>query len=217
MRQTVRRIAELFPTAIISGRGREKVQAFVQLPELYYAGSHGLDIAGPRLQVRCRHVLLCPMRCMRDTVRLQWHGLSSHHRLASQAVIVSRLFIDKGSCSSRNFGMGSEHCQVLEVGRQCSGLPCVQGQPESCISHQPAAHFEPIMDDVFNILSQRWAWLLSPSAQRSAWLASSEAPYAQQHKLLLTVELPAHQLTTACVPAELQAFQVQQWSITNTV
>lgn len=34
----VRRVAQLFPTAIISGRGREKVQQFVQLAELYYAG-----------------------------------------------------------------------------------------------------------------------------------------------------------------------------------
>lgn len=34
----VRRVAQLFPTAIISGRGREKVQQFVQLVELYYAG-----------------------------------------------------------------------------------------------------------------------------------------------------------------------------------
>ena len=71
MRQTVRQIAELFPTAIISGRGREKVQAFVQLPELYYAGSHGLDIAGPRLQVCCWCGLLCLTRCMEATVRLQ--------------------------------------------------------------------------------------------------------------------------------------------------
>ena len=46
-RAAVRRVAQLFPTAIISGRGRDKVQAFVQLGELYYAGSHGMDIAGP--------------------------------------------------------------------------------------------------------------------------------------------------------------------------
>ena len=48
MRDAVRRVARLFPTAIISGRGREKVEAFVRLPELFYAGSHGMDIAGPR-------------------------------------------------------------------------------------------------------------------------------------------------------------------------
>jgi trehalose 6-phosphate phosphatase len=49
MRDTVRQVAQLFPTAIISGRGREKVEGFVQLPELFYAGSHGMDIAGPKV------------------------------------------------------------------------------------------------------------------------------------------------------------------------
>ncbi|KAL2650380.1 hypothetical protein R1flu_018508 [Riccia fluitans] len=47
MRATVKEVATLFPTAIISGRGREKVYDFVQLAELYYAGSHGMDIMGP--------------------------------------------------------------------------------------------------------------------------------------------------------------------------
>lgn len=42
-------VARLFPTAIISGRGREKVEGFVKLRELYYAGSHGMDIIGPRV------------------------------------------------------------------------------------------------------------------------------------------------------------------------
>ena len=46
-REAVRRVAQLFPTAVISGRGREKVQQFVRLGELYYAGSHGMDIVGP--------------------------------------------------------------------------------------------------------------------------------------------------------------------------
>lgn len=54
MRAVVRRVAELFPTAIISGRGREKVEGFVQLRELYYAGSHGMDIVGPQVCKRCR-------------------------------------------------------------------------------------------------------------------------------------------------------------------
>jgi len=47
MRAAVRRVASLYPTAIISGRSREKVYDFVKLPELYYAGSHGLDIVAP--------------------------------------------------------------------------------------------------------------------------------------------------------------------------
>lgn len=47
MRSAVRAVAAAFPTAIISGRGLDKVTSFVQLDELYYAGSHGLDITGP--------------------------------------------------------------------------------------------------------------------------------------------------------------------------
>ncbi|MBA0772293.1 hypothetical protein Gotri_007702 [Gossypium trilobum] len=47
MRKTVRKLAKCFPTAIVSGRCRDKVYKFVKLAELYYAGSHGLDIKGP--------------------------------------------------------------------------------------------------------------------------------------------------------------------------
>ncbi len=44
-------VAGLFPTAIISGRGREKVMGFVKLQELFYAGSHGMDIVGPSVSL----------------------------------------------------------------------------------------------------------------------------------------------------------------------
>ncbi|CAK9199748.1 unnamed protein product [Sphagnum troendelagicum] len=47
MRAIVKEVATYFPTAIISGRARPKVYEFVQLAELYYAGSHGMDIMGP--------------------------------------------------------------------------------------------------------------------------------------------------------------------------
>jgi trehalose 6-phosphate phosphatase len=47
MRQTVREVARYFPTAIITGRCTAKVYEFVKLAELYYAGSHGMDIMGP--------------------------------------------------------------------------------------------------------------------------------------------------------------------------
>ncbi|KAK9788837.1 hypothetical protein WJX73_008765 [Symbiochloris irregularis] len=49
MRAAVRQVARVVPTAIISGRGREKVTGFVGLRELFYAGSHGLDIVGPQI------------------------------------------------------------------------------------------------------------------------------------------------------------------------
>ncbi|GAB4848673.1 hypothetical protein Ancab_003385 [Ancistrocladus abbreviatus] len=47
MRKAVRKVARYFPTAIVSGRCRDKVFDFVRLAELYYAGSHGMDIKGP--------------------------------------------------------------------------------------------------------------------------------------------------------------------------
>ncbi|RZC25604.1 putative trehalose-phosphate phosphatase H [Glycine soja] len=36
-----------FPTAIVTGRCKDKVYNFVRLAELYYVGSHGMDIKGP--------------------------------------------------------------------------------------------------------------------------------------------------------------------------
>ncbi|KAK9292542.1 hypothetical protein L1049_020516 [Liquidambar formosana] len=47
MRSAVHEVAKSFPTAIISGRGRDKVKEFVQLSNVYYAGSHGMDIMAP--------------------------------------------------------------------------------------------------------------------------------------------------------------------------
>ncbi|KAK9276710.1 hypothetical protein L1049_006246 [Liquidambar formosana] len=47
MRSAVRDVVKYFPTAIISGRSRDKVYELVGLTELYYAGSHGMDIMGP--------------------------------------------------------------------------------------------------------------------------------------------------------------------------
>ncbi|XP_076903476.1 trehalose-phosphate phosphatase B-like [Bidens hawaiensis] len=47
MRRVLSEVARCFPTAIISGRSRDKVYGFVKLDDIYYAGSHGLDIAAP--------------------------------------------------------------------------------------------------------------------------------------------------------------------------
>ncbi|XP_058744577.1 probable trehalose-phosphate phosphatase C [Vicia villosa] len=47
MRMTLKDIARHFPTAIVSGRCLDKLFSFVRLTELYYAGSHGMDIKGP--------------------------------------------------------------------------------------------------------------------------------------------------------------------------
>ncbi|XP_050217301.1 probable trehalose-phosphate phosphatase C [Mercurialis annua] len=52
MRDAVRDSARYFPTAIVTGRCRDKVYSFVKLAGLYYAGSHGMDIKGPSPRTR---------------------------------------------------------------------------------------------------------------------------------------------------------------------
>ncbi|KAF2291542.1 hypothetical protein GH714_025380 [Hevea brasiliensis] len=42
--KAVRDVARCFPTAIVTGRCRDKIYSFVKLAGLYYAGSHGMDI-----------------------------------------------------------------------------------------------------------------------------------------------------------------------------
>ncbi|KAI3820289.1 hypothetical protein L1987_07833 [Smallanthus sonchifolius] len=65
MREAVKNVAKYFPTAIVSGRCRSKVYNFVRLSELYYAGSHGMDIKGPssrKHQKRNQNVLCQPAK-----------------------------------------------------------------------------------------------------------------------------------------------------------
>lgn len=47
MRELVRGLAEIYPVAVISGRGMADVKQRVDLPGLFYAGSHGYEISGP--------------------------------------------------------------------------------------------------------------------------------------------------------------------------
>ncbi|MDT0691098.1 trehalose-phosphatase [Salegentibacter sp. F188] len=48
MRDLVKQLSQVHPTAVVSGRGMKDVSQRVNLPELYYAGSHGFEISGPR-------------------------------------------------------------------------------------------------------------------------------------------------------------------------
>ena len=54
MRHALARLAERCPVAVVSGRDRADIQTLIQLDSVYYAGSHGFDIAGPH-QVRMQH------------------------------------------------------------------------------------------------------------------------------------------------------------------
>lgn len=54
MRSVVHEVGCCFPTSIISGRSRDKVYEFVQLDNIYYAGSHGMDIMAPSQPLRIK-------------------------------------------------------------------------------------------------------------------------------------------------------------------
>ena len=47
MTDTIRALSERHPTAIVTGRKIDTIRGFLNLPALYYAGSHGFDIRGP--------------------------------------------------------------------------------------------------------------------------------------------------------------------------
>nr|CAB3455012.1 unnamed protein product [Digitaria exilis] len=88
MRDAVRGVAEHFPTAIVSGRCRDKVFNFVKLAELYYAGSHGMDIKGPTAQskhAKAKNNKFClsvHFRCVPEEVRIitKWRALEDQVR-----------------------------------------------------------------------------------------------------------------------------------------
>lgn len=52
MRQAVAALAEVSTVAVVSGRDRADVQERVGLADIYYAGSHGFDIAGPERRMQ---------------------------------------------------------------------------------------------------------------------------------------------------------------------
>lgn len=134
MRAVVKTLAQHFPTAIISGRGREKVENFVKLKELYYAGSHGMDIAGPK-------------------------DLPSTSKRAAD-----------GSEGSSTF--------------------------------QPAAHFRPIIDDVYEELCRRLADIPGSSVEHNTFCVSAHyrnCPGDTWHHVVKAVEE-----TLACKSDELK-------------
>ncbi|GMH09515.1 hypothetical protein Nepgr_011356 [Nepenthes gracilis] len=70
MRSSVKNLVKYFPTAIISGRSRDKVYELVGLAELYYAGSHGMDIMGPMHEV-CSNFCSSPHKQDKEVILFQ--------------------------------------------------------------------------------------------------------------------------------------------------
>jgi trehalose-phosphatase len=51
MRRALRKVAKLMPVTIVSGRDVQELRDRIDLPEVIYAGSHGLEILGPDLHL----------------------------------------------------------------------------------------------------------------------------------------------------------------------
>ncbi|CAN0492747.1 unnamed protein product, partial [Discosporangium mesarthrocarpum] len=47
VRSILRELPKHFVTGVVSGRGLKKIRDFVNVPGLFYAGSHGFDILVP--------------------------------------------------------------------------------------------------------------------------------------------------------------------------
>ena len=76
VRAAVERLAERKDVAIVSGRGREKVKDFVKIPGLYYAGSHGFDIAGPNVEHIVAEEALPALNSARDAIAERLRGVA---------------------------------------------------------------------------------------------------------------------------------------------
>lgn len=51
MKEILRQLSLKYKLAIVSGRGRRNLQTLVDIPEIFYAGDHGLDIIGPDISM----------------------------------------------------------------------------------------------------------------------------------------------------------------------
>lgn len=99
MHQRLDRLGGLYPTAIVSGRAVQEVKDLVGVDDLFYAGSHGFDIVGPRGSgvryevgkrfvptIEHAHALLCSELREIDGVIIEnkVYSLSVHYRLVKE-------------------------------------------------------------------------------------------------------------------------------------
>ncbi|CAI0546693.1 unnamed protein product [Linum tenue] len=138
MRAAVREVAKCFPTAIISGRSREKVKEFVQLSNVYYAGSHGMDIMAPPRPVKsCEgntptvvmdkkgtEVLFQPILTELEEETAKIKGamvednrfcVSVHFRHVKDEVKHHHLLVKKLSVQKQNSSLINSKAQVMEI------------------------------------------------------------------------------------------------------
>jgi len=129
MRESMRRLAQRATVAVVSGRAREKIREFVDLRELYYAGSHGFDIDGPgglkhsvspeaipllsaardALAARLAGIAGAAVEDNRFSVSVHWRNASARDRpaiaevvagLLAEAPYADKLCLKSGKCVS---------------------------------------------------------------------------------------------------------------------
>uniref|UniRef100_M4B4M0 Trehalose 6-phosphate phosphatase n=1 Tax=Hyaloperonospora arabidopsidis (strain Emoy2) TaxID=559515 RepID=M4B4M0_HYAAE len=74
MKHTLEKLREQFIAGVITGRSLDKIQKFVGIPQLYYAGSHGFDIKGPdgtSIKNQVATPFLADLRELRDELQAQ--------------------------------------------------------------------------------------------------------------------------------------------------
>lgn len=79
MRGTVEKLRTKFTAGVISGRSLDKIQRFVGIPQLYYAGSHGFDIAGPNgtaIKNQVAADFVADLQQLRDTLASKVAGMA---------------------------------------------------------------------------------------------------------------------------------------------
>ncbi|CAB1098752.1 GT20 [Ectocarpus sp. CCAP 1310/34] len=77
MRPVLAQAASVFTTAIVTGRSKDKVYNFVGLDDVFYAGSHGLEIQGPLDRpVKCQ--MAEDMRPMLEATTDALHSFLAH-------------------------------------------------------------------------------------------------------------------------------------------
>ncbi|KAF0911861.1 hypothetical protein E2562_012342 [Oryza meyeriana var. granulata] len=135
MRDAVRGVAARFPTAIVSGRCLDKVFSFVRLEELYYAGSHGMDIQGPTAASTHHGPTTTPK--VGEKQNPTWNG---------------RVNVSFHAAHVSLSGQPGRRCMSLTGGCCCNGD--VQGEEESVLC-QPAREFLPMIGEAYAALAAK--------------------------------------------------------------
>lgn len=108
MRETLEQLRTKFTAGVISGRSLDKIQRFVGIPQLYYAGSHGFDIAGPNgtaIKNQVASEFLADLQQVRDALASRVGGMDKAE-VEDNVFSVSLHYRCVGRSRLRNYGLG---------------------------------------------------------------------------------------------------------------